>query len=124
MDRRPTALELLLDNKPWTTAIESARSLPLPLLDGFFSIRMFLVIQGGVDVGRAIGLMSQHAEADQERIEALLVAAGLSAIDARRILVLVPIAFGRLLLERLGVVASTVCTVDNGVSRTSIELNR
>ncbi len=122
MDRRPTMLELLLDNQQWTSGLAAARSLPLPLGNGFFSIRMFLVIQGGVDVGRAIGLWASHPEADDGLIESLLVDAGQSSIDARRMALLLPIAFGKPLLERLGVTMSTVCTVDNGVSRSSIDL--
>ncbi len=122
MDRRPTMLELLLDNEQWTSGLAAARSLPLPLADGFFSIRIFLVIQGGVDVGQAIGLMARHSEADDALIESLLVEAGQSLIDARRMALLLPIAFGKPLLESLGVAVSTVCIVGNGVSRTSIDL--
>ena len=122
VDRRPTMLELLLDNEHWTSGLAATRSLPLPLGDGFFSIRMFLVIQGGVDVGRAIGLWARHPEADDERIKSLLVDAGQSLIDARRLALLLPIAFGKPLLESLGVAVSTVCTVDNRVSRASIDL--
>jgi hypothetical protein len=122
IDRQPNALELLLDNEPWTGALATARSLPWPLSSGFFSCRMFLVIQGGVDVSRAIGLLAQHAEADDERLQELLVAAGFSAVDSRRIIVLAPIAFGGRLLEGLGVVISTVCILDDSVSRKTIDL--
>ena len=72
--------------------------------------------------GLIFDLMAQHPEADEGRLADLLVNAGLSAVDARRVLLLVPIAFGRYVLEGLGIVVSTVCTVDDGVSRTSIDL--
>jgi hypothetical protein len=122
MDRRPTMLELLLDNQEWTSGVEAARALPFPLMDGFFSARMFLVIQGGQDVGRGIGVMASHPGAEDEQLEALLIDAGCCAVDARRMIVLLPIAFGRAILERLGVAVPTVCTVDDGTSRSLVDL--
>ena len=63
---------------------------------------MFLVMQGGVDVGKATGIIAQHPDADGECLERLLIAAGLTKLDARRVILLAPIAFGRRLLADLG----------------------
>jgi hypothetical protein len=122
LDRQPHTLELLLDNEPWSAALPTARSLRWPRASGFFSVRMFLVIQGGLEVSRAIGVLAQNAEADDGRLEELLVERGFSTIDARRIIVLAPIAFGGRVLERLGIAPPTVCTLDDGVSCTPIDL--
>jgi len=122
LDRQINALELLLDNEPWSDALATARSLPWPLSSGFLTCRMFLVIQGGVDVSRAIGLIVEHPQADDEQLEKLLIATGLSVIDARRVLLLAPIAFGDVLLRGLGIVDTTVPILDDGVRRTSINL--
>ena len=77
MDRRRIALELLLDNHEWAAAVPAAGKLPWPRLDGFLSLRIFLVLQGGVDVGRAVGVIAGNPEADDERLEELLIASGL-----------------------------------------------
>jgi hypothetical protein len=122
LDRRPTALELLLDNDDWAEAAPRARELPWPKLDGFLSLRLFVVIQGGVDVVRAAGVMARNADADDKRLKELLVASGLTALDARRLIVLMPIAFGGRLLDRMGIVCPTICRIDDGHSRSTIDL--
>lgn len=122
MDGHAMTLELLLDNEPWTSALAVAGSLPWPPNTGFCSYRMFVVIQGGLDIGRAVGILAQHGEAEDEQLEALLVAAGLSVIDAKRIILLAPIAFGSRILASLGIATSTVCTLDDGVTRKPLDL--
>ena len=121
-NRQPSELELLLDNDPWSDALAAAGSLSFPSGDGYFSLRMFMVIQGGLDIGRGIGIIAQHPEADDEHLEAYLLAAGISSLNARRIIVLAPIAFGRKLLQRSGVEIPTVCTIDDGSSKVSVDV--
>ena len=100
----------------------AAGKLPWPRLDGFLSLRIFLVLQGGVDVGRAVGVIAGNPEADDERLEELLIASGLTALDASRLILLIPIAFGGRLLDRLGVKLSTRCQIDDGNSRSTVDL--
>ena len=114
MEGKRLTLELLLDNDPWLSAIPVADSIPWPTGPGFFSLRQFLVLQGGLDVTRAIGLMAQHPQADDEQWTSLLISAGCSPIDAKRIVILAPIAFGRQLLQGLGVTTTTQCQLHNG----------
>ena len=100
----------------------AAGRLAWPLLDGFLSLRMFLVIQGGVDVGRAVGVLASNPHADDERLLELLVASGLTVLDGWRLIVLLPIAFGGLILDRMGVTHSTICELDDGKSRLTVDL--
>ncbi len=123
LDRKRTMLELLLDNRPWADAMPAAGVLPWPLLDGFLSLRIFSVVQGGVDVGRAAGVIARNPDADDQCLEELLVASGLTALDARRLIVLLPVAFGGRILDRLGVTHSTICQVDDGRSRSTVDLS-
>jgi hypothetical protein len=122
LDGKPSALELLLDGRTWADAMPAARGLAWPRLDGFLSLRLFLVLQGGVDVGQVIGLIAGNAHADDKRLEEIVVAAGLTTLDAKRLNVLIPIAFGGRLLENLGINPSTVCQIDDGRTRTTVDL--
>jgi hypothetical protein len=122
VDRQPAALELLLDNHPWESALPVARMLPWPAVDGFFGVRVFQVLQGGVDISPAIGLMATNPEADDKHLEELMVASGLSPLDASRLTLLIPIAFGNRLLERVGMTESTRCLIYAGHSFSEVDL--
>ncbi len=99
LDRKQLGIELLLDNERWCAAEPALRAIDWPRADGYFSMRMFLVVQGGLDIGVAVGVLALHPEAGGEEARHLLIHAGLPPVEARRASITVPLAFGRQLLE-------------------------
>lgn len=97
------ATEVLLDNQPWDHGQEALTGFPWPATPGVASVRVFLVIQGGLDTSRALADLVDGAALADAEIVATMVARGVDPEDAARLVGLVPLAFGRLLLEPLGV---------------------
>lgn len=97
------ATEVLLDNQPWDHGQEALTGFPWPATPGVASVRVFLVIQGGLDTSRALAELVDGAALADAEIVATMVARGVDPEDAARLVGLVPLAFGRLLLEPLGV---------------------
>jgi len=52
---------------------------------------------------QAVGLLSKHAGVDDESLAAELAKAGFSMLEANLLIVLVPTAFSRPLLEKAGI---------------------
>jgi hypothetical protein len=73
-----------------------------PPFAGTASVRLFLMVQGGADASRAVATLIEAADRDDESIIAALSAGGASPDDAAAMVALVPLAFGRILLARLG----------------------
>jgi len=95
--------EVLLDNEPWEYAAEQLAGFIWPVGGDYYSVRYFLVVQGGIDVSRAIADLVAHLDADDDQLVELMQARGVDARDADCLVALIPLAFGRLLLERLQV---------------------
>jgi hypothetical protein len=115
-------VELRLDNELWKDALPAAYTIDWPKDDDFFSLRMFMVIHGGLDLRRAAGLIAVDPAARDEQLEASLTAAGFSRIEAKRIGIIIPMAFGQVLLGNI-VPMPTQCTVDDGRSVRLVDLD-
>jgi hypothetical protein len=118
---RPLPFEILLDNAPWKDATPQAASIPWPKTDGFFSLRMFMVVQGGLDLRRAVGILAQAPKASDDELESMMTGAGLSVADARRATTIVPLAFGRELLAGLVKLPDT-CEVWTGGAQYTVQI--
>ncbi|HVV81501.1 MAG TPA: DUF6348 family protein, partial [Kofleriaceae bacterium] len=101
--------EALLDNEPWDHGQEQleAASWP-PAGPGGGSVRMFLVLQGGLDVGRAIADLATGGGRSDGELRAAMEARGVDPRDAALLVALVPLAFGRVLVEGSGAELSPV----------------
>lgn len=115
LDRRQLGIEILLDNERWSAAEPALREIVWPAADGYFSIRMFLVVQGGIDLAAAVGVFALHPQSDDEEIRHLLTHAGLPPVEAHRASITVPLAFGRELLDGIVTYPET-CEVRSGES--------
>lgn len=96
------ACEVLLDNEPWDDARDAMEAFAWPARDGFYSVRGFLVLQGGVDVSRAVAAMVDRPDVDDAGHVRALVERGVEPTEAELLVALIPLAFGRVLVEHLG----------------------
>ena len=120
-DGKRLGLEVLLDNYTWAEGFAAAESVNWPKGEGFASVRVFLVLQGGLDLRRAVGILAKNPQADNDTLEGLMIAAGFSATDARRAVIIVPMAFGKVLLDDLVKFPDT-CEVRGGKSSYTTEV--
>jgi hypothetical protein len=95
--------EVLLDNEPWPELAARVAAFAWPKTDGFYSVRIFVVLDGGFDTSRAVAALHRLADRPDEEIVRALVAEGASPAHAEKLVDFVPIAFGRPVLKRLGV---------------------
>jgi hypothetical protein len=98
--------EALLDGEEWPELAARLAAFPWPPTDGFYSVRVFLVLDGGFDTSRAVAAIHRLADRPDAEIVRALVAQGADPVLAEKLVDYVPIAFGRPVLERLGVRAS------------------
>jgi len=104
-ERKPAVFELLLDNEPWQELLPAVTRLPFPPRQEFYSIRLFLVVQGGIGVADALSVICR-SDGDDEALFNALVAAGAIPSEAEKYLTLIPLAFGRVLLKALPITLS------------------
>ena len=98
--------EVLLDGEEWPELAARLAAFAWPPADGFYSVRVFIVLDGGFDTSRAVAALHRLADRPDAEIVRALVAQGADAALAEKLVDYVPIAFGRPVLERLGVRAS------------------
>jgi hypothetical protein len=98
--------EVLLDGHEWRELAARLAAFAWPPADSFYSVRVFLVLDGGFDTSRAVAALHRLADRPDAEIVRALVAQGADAALAEKLVDFVPIAFGRPVLERLGVRAS------------------
>lgn len=115
-------IELLLDNERWSAAEPSLGGIDWPKGAGYFSMRMFMVVQGGADLGVAVGVMALHPRAEDDEIRHLLTRAGLTPVEARRASIIVPLAFGKELFEGIAGYPES-CEVRSGESRSTVTIS-
>ena len=116
------AIEVLRDNVVWDRAQSVMSAIEWPRGDGFLSFRLFLVIDEGLDVTRAAARIASMRDADEGAIAERLIEDGASREDAGRAVALVPLAFGRVLLERVGVTLASRAIVQRTSSDEQTEL--
>ncbi|MBN9684635.1 MULTISPECIES: DUF6348 family protein [unclassified Corallococcus] len=104
MDEKRMALEVLLDNEPWQALADQLETASWPAAPGFLSRRLFLVLQGGVDVSRAVAAWFDVPE-DGDPI-ALLQEQGATRLEAEKLDAYLPLAFGEPVMKKLGAESS------------------
>ena len=97
----PMSCEALLDNQTWPEMERAMEGFAWTPAEGYYSVRLFLVVQGGVGVGQACSVISRAAD-EVAALEAL----GVGARRAALLYGFIVLAFGRPILESLGVAAS------------------
>ena len=95
--------EVLLDNEEWPSLAAELAALPWPATDGFYSVRIFMVLDPGFDTTRAIAAMHRLRDRPDDEIVHALVTEGAHPSHAEQLVDFLPIAFGRPVLERIGV---------------------
>jgi hypothetical protein len=97
--------EAMLDNEPWSDMQEAMTHFTWPLVaKGFSSLRLFLVIQGGVGLAEVCDAICRKADDGDPVLE--MVSMGATQRQAALLYSLVKLAFGRYLIDRLGVTPS------------------
>jgi hypothetical protein len=108
---RPLATEVLLDNREWPAMQEAMTRAHWPQGADFFSLRVFLVVEGGPDLSQAVMWLAQNPRLDEAGQVALLEFHGLPHALSDRIVTLVPLAFGRRLLAGFPVTLPEVAVI-------------
>lgn len=123
-DGNVVASEVLLDNVPWDVMNRAMEGVEFPKGQGFFSIRLFIVLQGGIDVSRAIARMIEMRGLHDVEIGEVLAKDGADEREVQALLAYVPLAFGRIALEELPVrfSATAVTHVDADDEGTEVRL--
>ena len=98
---RDIGCEVLLDNEPWEEVQAAMTRAPWPEGPDFWSVRQFLVVQGGLDVSRSVATMIEMQGHHDDDIAKVLERDGASASEAQALLAYIPLAFGRVLMEGL-----------------------
>jgi len=93
--------EVLLDNEPWEPVREAIQAFAWPSRLDFYSVRAFLAVQGGLDLSRVLPMFVEHPRMSEDDFAELLGTRGVPAHDARLVVALLPLAFGRVMLARL-----------------------
>ena len=101
-DAEVMKLECLLDNEEWPELQRALAEAPWPRAQGFVSHRLFLVLQGGVDVSRAVASFLEPPNRDFDDIREALRAQGASALESDKLVSYVPEAFGFAVASDLG----------------------
>ncbi|RKG50555.1 hypothetical protein D7X30_37520 [Corallococcus sp. AB011P] len=102
-EEKRMALEVLLDNEPWQELADLLETAPWPAAPGFLSRRLFLVLQGGVDVSSAVGAWFDVPE-DEDPIP-LIQQQGATLLEAEKLYAYLPLAFGEILMKQMGAVS-------------------
>ncbi|WNG37225.1 hypothetical protein F0U61_28785 [Archangium violaceum] len=95
-------LEVLLDNQEWPELKEALEKAPWPSAPEFLSQRLFLVLQGGVDVSRAVAAFVAPSDRDDELIYEELRSQGATPLEAEKLVAYLPLAFGQVLVQHMG----------------------
>jgi hypothetical protein len=94
-------VEALLDNEDWEHVRDGLAGAAWPANPDYYSVRVFLVVQGGVDVGRAVADLIGGAQDSDARLVTRMVERGVPREDAVELVARVPLAFGRIALFHL-----------------------
>lgn len=120
-DGQRAALEVLLDNEPWEWMQGELDDVEWPTGASFLSVRLFLVMQGGVDVSRAVARMIERAGDPDDQIQPVLAADGADPREVQALLAYVPLAFGRAALRELPVQFADTAIVREGRDDEGVE---
>ncbi|WP_163783778.1 DUF6348 family protein [Myxococcus vastator] len=101
-DEEVMKLEVLLDNEEWPELQAALANVPWPKAQGFLSHRLFLVLEGGVDVSRAVAAFIEPPDRDIEEIRKKLREQGASVLESDKLVSFIPEAFGSVIAMKLG----------------------
>lgn len=121
-DSEPLAKEILLDNEPWTWIQEALAGVTWPQGPNFLSLRVFVVIQGGLDVSRAVARMIEMPGQTDAEIAPVLAEDGADPQQVQALLAYVPLAFGRAALQELPVKFSDTAIVHEQEGQSGVEI--
>jgi len=110
-DGETMAKEVLLDNEPWDWMADALQGVTWPMGPGFWSARVFLVVQGGVDVSRAVATMVEMPGQPDAEISVALAKDGADPREVQELLAYVPLAFGRVALHAMPIQFSDTALV-------------
>ncbi len=123
------ALEVYLDGAPWPAGLARLSRLARPSGasqdDGSEVERadgLFVLLDAGFDTSRAVAALHRLRDRPDPEIARALVAQGASAALAEKLVDFVPLAFGRPILERMGVRASEHGVLVEGESERTFRL--
>lgn len=103
INNQTVSCEALLDNEPWPELQEALMHFAWPAAAEFYSIRLFLCIQGGVGLGEACTAICHKGNSDAI---SEMVSLGATLREATLLYSFVTLAFGRELIKQLGVTTS------------------
>lgn len=98
----PLMLEVLLDNEEWPELKAALAELPWPRAQDFLSQRLFLVLQGGVDVSQAVAAFVDPPNDDAGEVLQKLRSSGATPLEAEMLMAYIPLAFGQVLAGSMG----------------------
>ncbi len=93
--------EVLLDNEPCLSILPKAEKFDWHRQEEFYSVRVFMVLKTGIDFGRVVKLIG--SELEYEDLFSNLEQLRLSEVEIEKSYSFIPEAFGRKLIQDLGV---------------------
>lgn len=113
---KSVACEVLLDNEAWEVMQSETAAFDWPSADAFYSVRVFLVIQGEDDSGSTADshlnylaeILTSRPDATEDQLHQALADNGVTDALADRAIKFTQIAWGRLLLDGLKINLSPV----------------
>jgi hypothetical protein len=104
------SLEVLLDNEECVEIQNALSNFAWKISDEFYAVRVFMTISGGPDIADVLRVFCANPDCDQPDLYERLIDGGIDESIADRSLALVPIAFGRVLLQGMNITFSEVAT--------------
>lgn len=92
--------EILLDNNVWKSVESKVRAFNFPKNNDYLSIRIFMVMQDGLEISRAVAILASIDDGESDIIMELKKT-GMSTIDAEKAQIFIPLAFGRVFLRSM-----------------------
>ncbi|MFV0417571.1 MAG: DUF6348 family protein [Dysgonomonas sp.] len=117
--------EILLDNNVWKSVENRVKTFNFPKSNDYLSLRIFMIMQDGLKISRIAGILAWMGNEESDVIIKELEKTGMSTIDAEKVQILMPLAFGRVFLRSMTTASfsdEAVITNDNN-EEISIKLN-
>ena len=99
-----TVCEVLINNKHFVKIQEKAEKFDWQKQEDFYSLRVFMILKNGIDFGRIVKIIV--SEQEYEDIFLRLKNIGLSELEIEKAYSFIPEAFGRKLIQDMGVLGS------------------
>lgn len=96
-----TVCEVLLNNEPCVPILQKVDDFDWHKREGFYSLRVFMILKNGIDYKRVVKLIGN--EQDYDKLFSGLERMGLSKLEIEKAYSFMPEAFGRKLIQDMGV---------------------